>query len=163
MHNNSTRTVHTAKLTIFAPKGEFSWQCNTIYKRDRGSNLLSAVQYQFLSATQYQILSAVLYQILSAMQYQFLSAVLYQILSAMQYQFLSAVLYQILSAMQYEFLSALRHHFLSATQHATSLLKPRTPGKLRHFRVHGNVNNWWENHFGLGLKSPIRESENNPP
>jgi|GEM_PF-5733122 len=147
MHNNSTRTVHTAKLTIFAPKGEFSWQCNTIYKRDRGSNLLSAVQYQFLSATQYQILSAVLYQILSAMQYQFLSAVLYQILSAMQYQFLSA----------------LRHHFLSATQHATSLLKPRTPGKLRHFRVHGNVNNWWENHFGLGLKSPIRESENNPP
>ncbi len=163
MHNNSTRTVHTAKLTIFAPKGEFSWQCNTIYKRDRGSNLLSAVQYQFLSATQYQILSAVLYQILSAMQYQFLSAVLYQILSAMQYQFLSAVLYQILSAMQYQFLSALRHHFLSATQHATSLLKPRTPGKLRHFRVHGNVNNWWENHFGLGLKSPIRESENNPP
>ena len=147
MHNNSTRTVHTAKLTIFAPKGEFSWQCNTIYKRDRGSNLLSAVQYQFLSATQYQILSAVLYQILSAMHYQFLSAVLYQILSAMQYQFLSA----------------LRHHFLSATQHATSLLKPRTPGKLRHFRVHGNVNNWWENHFGLGLKSPIRESENNPP
>ena len=147
MHNNSTRTVHTAKLTIFAPKGEFSWQCNTIYKRDRGSNLLSAVQYQFLSATQYQILSAVLYQILSAMQYQFLSAVLYQILSAMQYQFLSA----------------LRHHFLSATRHATSLLKPRTPGKLRHFRVHGNVNNWWENHFGLGLKSPIRESENNPP
>jgi len=131
MHNNSTRTVHTAKLTIFAPKGEFSWQCNTIYKRDRGSNLLSAVQYQFLSA--------------------------------MQYQFLSAVLYQILSAMQYQFLSALRHHFLSATQHATSLLKPRTPGKLRHFRVHGNVNNWWENHFGLGLKSPIRESENNPP
>ena len=147
MHNNSTRTVHTAKLTIFAPKGEFSWQCNTIYKRDRGSNLLSAVQYQFLSATQYQILSAVLYQILSAMLYQFLSAVLYQILSAMQYQFLSA----------------LRHHFLSATRHATSLLKPRTPGKLRHFRVHGNVNNWWENHFGLGLKSPIRESENNPP
>ena len=147
MHNNSTRTVHTAKLTIFAPKGEFSWQCNTIYKRDRGSNLLSAVQYQFLSATQYQILSAVLYQILSAMQYQFLSAVLYQILSAMQYQFLSATQY----------------HFLSATQHATSLLKPRTPGKLRHFRVHGNVNNWWENHFGLGLKSPIRESENNPP
>ena len=163
MHNNSTRTVHTAKLTIFAPKGEFSWQCNTIYKRDRGSNLLSAVQYQFLSATQYQILSAVLYQILSAMLYQFLSAVLYQILSAMLYQFLSAVLYQILSAMQYQFLSALRHHFLSATQHATSLLKPRTPGKLRHFRVHGNVNNWWENHFGLGLKSPIRESENNPP
>ena len=155
MHNNSTRTVHTAKLTIFAPKGEFSWQCNTIYKRDRGSNLLSAMQYQFLSA--------LLYQILSAMQYQFLSAVLYQILSAMQYQFLSAVQYQILSAMQYQFLSALRHHFLSATRHATSLLKPRTPGKLRHFRVHGNVNNWWENHFGLGLKSPIRESENNPP
>ena len=139
MHNNSTRTVHTAKLTIFAPKGEFSWQCNTIYKRDRGSNLLSAMQYQFLSAAQYQILSAV------------------------QYQFLSAVQYQILSAMQYQFLSALRHHFLSATRHATSLLKPRTPGKLRHFRVHGNVNNWWENHFGLGLKSPIRESENNPP
>ena len=155
MHNNSTRTVHTAKLTIFAPKGEFSWQCNTIYKRDRGSNLLSAMQYQLLSAALYQILSAVLYQ--------FLSAVLYQILSAMQYQFLSAVLYQILSAMQYQFLSALRHHFLSATRHATSLLKPRTPGKLRHFRVHGNVNNWWENHFGLGLKSPIRESENNPP
>ena len=147
MHNNSTRTVHTAKLTIFAPKGEFSWQCNTIYKRDRGSNLLSAMQYQLLSAAQYQILSA--------MQYQILSAVQYQILSAMQYQFLSA--------MQYQFLSALRHHFLSATQHATSLLKPRTPGKLRHFRVHGNVNNWWENHFGLGLKSPIRESENNPP
>ena len=147
MHNNSTRTVHTAKLTIFAPKGEFSWQCNTIYKRDRGSNLLSAMQYQLLSAAQYQILSA--------MQYQILSAVQYQILSAMQYQFLSA--------MQYQFLSALRHHFLSATRHATSLLKPRTPGKLRHFRVHGNVNNWWENHFGLGLKSPIRESENNPP
>ena len=87
----------------------------------------------------------------------------YQFLSATQYQILSAVLYQILSAMQYQFLSALRHHFLSATRHATSLLKPRTPGKLRHFRVHGNVNNWWENHFGLGLKSPIRESENNPP
>lgn len=75
MHNNSTRTVHTAKLTIFTPKGEFSWQHATIYKQDRSSNLLSATQYRFLSAM----------------------------------------------------------------RHATSLLKPRTHGKLRRLRVHSKI------------------------
>lgn len=74
MHNNSTRTVHTAKLTIFCPNGG-NFPGNAI---------------RFISKTVVTTYCATRQRALSAMQYHFLSAVQYQILSAVQYQFLRA-------------------------------------------------------------------------
>ena len=119
------------EINDFLPQwGEFSRQCDTIYKQDRSYNLLRDAAASLKR-----------------------NAVSFLKRGAVSNFKRSAV----------SIFKSFAASFLSATRHATSLLKPHTPGKRCHFRVHGNVCNWWENHFGLGLKPPIRESENNPP